>query len=192
MGGVPQVAFIAIEALLIGLTAIAFVALGLGRLTSSLGIHRDGLNPGSDAPAWSLSDNDGWLRRSPHGKRWQLLLFANHALQSFASVAEGLRALARSQPNVEILVMCQGRTDVTLATTQALGLQVPVISVDQSFYDRYRVRVMPFGYVIDPEGIVRSVGLVNAADGVVNLWQRSYISLDKKRELVRHPAGSTT
>jgi len=54
---------------------------------------------------------------------------------------------------------------------QELGLQVPVVSVDSTFYDRFRVRVMPFTFFLDPDGIIRRVGPIGNEEQLMLAWR---------------------
>lgn len=45
---------------------------------------------------------------------------------------------------------------------KGLDLKVPVVSVDMDFYQRFRVNVMPFAFIVDASGIIRWVGVANA------------------------------
>lgn len=165
------VIFLSLELLLILLALLAIVRTGIARLNSSIGIARDGFPPGKAVPIWSLPDIEGDVHSTPAGDRWQLLVFANRSLVAFPQVIQGMHRLAQmASPELEVLVLSTEDKESSQVTAQGLDLRVPLVSVDQAFYDRFRVRVMPFAFFLDPSGIVRWVGLVNTEDQLLHAW----------------------
>lgn len=165
-------AFIGIAVVLVLFAMLALVRIAAVRLDSSLGILRDGLPEGSVAPAWHLPDTTREMRQVPSdGARWRLLLFANHSLIEFPDLATGVMRLTTDEPDLEALVLT--RTDVGLTATACdlLGLDVPVLAVDDDFYWRHNVRVMPFVFVVDPNGIVRASGIVAFEEALLRMWR---------------------
>jgi hypothetical protein len=177
------VAFFIVEILLIALVLLAMVRTGFARLESSIGIARDGLSPGKPAPSWSLPDLEGHLRVTPAGDHWQLLIFADHSLASFPNLVTGMNHLAATAQELEILVLSRDSRELCEATVRALDLQVPVVQVDQAFYDNFRVRVMPFATLLDSQGIVRWVGLVNTEEQLFHTW-RTIRALERKASVL--------
>ncbi len=171
MDGVLGVTFLGVELVFIALVLLAMVRTGFARLGSAVGIARDGFPPGTTAPPWSLSDLQGHLRVTPAGNHWQLLIFANRALVVFPELVDGVHHLARTAQDLEIVVLSSEDKESNVVTAQGLDLQVPVVAVDQTFYDRYRVRVMPFAFFLDPHGFVRWVGLVNSEAELFHTWR---------------------
>ena len=169
--------FVAIELVFIALALLAILRTGFLRLNSSIGIGRDGFPPGKTVPSWSLPDIEGRLRVTPAGDHWQLLVFANHALASFPDLVSGMNHLAATSQELEVLLLSQDSLENCRDTVEELDLQVPVVPVDAAFYERFRVRVMPFVFFLDPAGVVRWVGLVNTEAQVVHAWQMAQIPL---------------
>ena len=99
-------------------------------LSGARAILNDGLARGSAAPAWGLADSSGKAMRSPPvGKPFQLIVFGEHSLRSFPSVAEGLRDLLRNAPDLEIVVLTRGQAHLTGPMLSLLGLgQIPVVA----------------------------------------------------------------
>lgn len=162
--------FLGVELVLIVLVLLAMVQTGFARLSSSIGIARDGLPPGKLAPPWSLPDLEGHLRVTPAGDHWQCLIFAEHSLASFPDLVVGMNHLAATVQELEVLILSRESRDLCEATVRALDLQVPIVQVDQAFYDRFRVRVMPFAFLLDPRGKVRWVSLVNTEQQLAHTW----------------------
>ncbi len=163
--------FLGVELVFLALVFLAIIRTGFARLGSSIGIARDGFPPGKVVPAWSLPDIDGRLHVTPAGDHWQLLVFANRALVGFPELIEGMHAISKTVEDLEVLVLSSEDQEHNIVTAQGLDLQVPIVTVDQSFYDRFRVRVMPFAFFLDPRGIVRWVGLVSTEDQLFHAWR---------------------
>ncbi len=171
MDGALGVTFLSVELLLIALVLLAIVRTGFARLGSAIGIARDGFPPGTKAPPWSLPDLEGHLRVTPAGDHWQLLIFVNRALVGFPELIAGMHQLARAAHELEIVILSSEDHADNTVTAQGLDLQVPIVTVDQAFYDRYRVRVMPFAFFLDPHGLVRWVGLLNSEAELFHAWR---------------------
>lgn len=169
--------FLSIVLGLVGFTLVALIALGVGRLTTSVGIHRDGYPPGTRAPQWSHVDTEGQRHQVPSGGKWQLLLFADHSLRGFPTLIGGLHAFLETVKEVELLILPGGNPRLTTAVLEIFRLHVPVIPVSSDFYYRHRVRVMPFGLLVDPEGVIRATGLVNSEDAPLMLWRRATLPM---------------
>lgn len=165
---------LAIGACLAALMALALIthqAMG-----SSETVSRDGLSRGSIAPSWSLVDQDGEVICSPAADGMQVILFADHSLKRFPSVASGLRALSESPdgPQVVMLLRVSGvvACDYALDALASLGLAgLPIVGGSPSLYWRYNVRVMPFVIFVDSAGWVRASSLVNHGWQVARLWK---------------------
>jgi hypothetical protein len=147
-----------------------FVSNGFGRLESSIGIMSDGIAAGKAAPAWSLPDLQSVLQKTPTHDNWQFLIFADRALGGFPPVIVGMHALS-VEDNLQVLVISRDSQEISAAMARGLNLQVPVISVDDAFYERFRVRVMPFGFLIDPSGAVHWSGLASSEEQMRHAWQ---------------------
>ncbi|HZU69425.1 MAG TPA: redoxin domain-containing protein [Ktedonobacteraceae bacterium] len=172
-----SILFIVVELVLIVLALLAIARTGYLRLSSSIGIARDGFPPGKSAPSWSLPDLDGHLRVVPARDHWQLLIFANQSLEAFPELIDGMHYLSRHEQDLEVLVISRDSREDCRNLVQEQRLQVPIVPVDPAFYDRYRVRVMPFVFFLDPDGIVRWVGLVGAEEPLIHAWRMAQVPL---------------
>ena len=171
MATAQAIGFVAFAGLLVVLTVVALVGIGIVRLESPLGVLRDGLQVGERVPRWALRDLDGVERRSPSG-RWQLLVFADHSLREFDGFADALNRLQDSTPELEIVLLSRGHPDLTdYILRKVLDLRVPIVQVGEAFYRRFDVRVMPFLYFIDPNGVVRAPAIVNQESTLLRMWQ---------------------
>jgi hypothetical protein len=171
------VTFLILELGLIALVLLAILRTAFVRLHSSIGIARDGFPPGKTVPSWSLPDLEGHLRVTPAGDHWQFLIFANRSLVAFPDLVQGIHHIAQDIQELEVLVLSQEPWEESQMTAQGLDLQVPLVPVDGVFYDRFRVRVVPFALLVDPAGIVRWVGLVNSEAQLFHAWRMAQAAL---------------
>lgn len=162
--------FFVVVFILLVATLAFLLMLGLGRLESSIGIYSDGIRAGDPAPSWSLPDISGTLRGTPTHARWQFLIFADTILGAFPSLVAGIQAFVQ-EDEVDILVHSRDNTEFCRAVARSLQLSVPIVSVDDHFYRRFRVRVVPFGTLVDPAGVVRWSGLINTEEQMRHIWQ---------------------
>jgi hypothetical protein len=173
-------AFIVLGVLFTLLAVLAILRIGMTRLESYLGLGRDGLPLGTLAPAWELRDSTGEIHQAPSRENWQLLVFGDHSLKEFPAVVDGIRQLA-SLSGVEAILLSRANVRAVSEVARSFQLSVPIVSVDQRFYSKHNVRVMPFLIILDPDGRVRAEGLVNYEETVLKMWRRSQLSLAESR-----------
>jgi hypothetical protein len=151
---------------------LAFLGLGQVRLSGAAAIERDGLATGRRAPAWSLPDSADVVHTSPPSLPLQLVVFADHSLKSFPSVAEGLRELLADQTPMEIVLLLKQPNPMAEPVLTELGLgAVTVLTGSPALYADYNVRVGPFLIFVDSAGLVRASSLVNYSWQVAKLRQ---------------------
>src|SRR5215469_12834429 len=163
--------FLGIALALIALTLLAILRTAFARLNSSVGILRDGFPPGKTAPPFSLPDLEGHLRVAPAGDHWQLLYFANLSLVAFPELVAGINRLAQTVRELEVVILSHEDRQHCEALSQGLHLQVPVVPVEPQLYERFRVRVVPFAFLLDPDGIICWVGVINSAEQLFHVWR---------------------
>jgi hypothetical protein len=170
--------FLSMAVVFIGLAVLVMLQNSFLRLNSSIGIARDGLPPGKAAPSWQLPDLEGRMHLTPAGDHWQFLIFINQALAAFPDLVTGMHQLASLFQELEVLILSPESNEDCAHTIQQLGLQVPVVPIDAAVYERFRVRVMPFAFFLDPDGIVRWVGLVNTAAQLSLAWRMARAAVE--------------
>jgi hypothetical protein len=156
--------------------------LALLRLDSPLGISRDGFPRGSRVPRWRLPDLNEELHQVPSGKSWQLLLFSDHSLREFPQLAQAIERLRAEEPELEALLLPRLHPEAAEETAKLLGLNIPIVPVDERFYWRHNVRVMPFVFFVDPAGIVQGSGLVGEETQLRATWLVSRARAPERRE----------
>jgi len=108
-----------------------------------------------------------------------MIVFADHSLTSFPSVAAGLRRLAELG-DVDIVILTRGEKQGAEALIGQLGLGgVPVVAGSAALYGGYNVRVMPFAIFVDSAGLVRASSLVNHDWQIAKLHQVAAIPLEE-------------
>jgi hypothetical protein len=166
------VAFTVCGTALLVAAALAFLGIAHVRLSGQEAIERDGLATGRPAPAWALTDEDGTVRTSPPSMPLQLVVFADHSLKSFPSVADGLRELLANGAPVEIVLLLRQPSPMAGPVLGELGLgAVAVLTGSPALYGKYNVRVGPFLIFVDRDGLVRASSLVNHSWQVAKLYQ---------------------
>ena len=116
MGVAQGVAFIVLAGLAVTACGLALLRIGVVRLESPLGIHRDGLPVGSRAPRIDAAAADGTEVRVPSRDRFQFLLFADHSLLEYPEVAAAVGELGASQEAAVVLIT---QRDPTLAAASS-------------------------------------------------------------------------
>ncbi len=107
MTAVFNAVFLFMEGCLLLLCLISICYTGFLRLESRIGVARDGYPPGKAVPSWSLPDSTGLMRKTPGADHWQLLIFTNHALVAFPDLLAGIRQLASTAKELEIIILAQ-------------------------------------------------------------------------------------
>jgi hypothetical protein len=194
---ISAILFIVIALFLCACALLAILGVGQLALSAADAIERDGLARGRVAPAWSLTDSAGQLRHSPPAAALQMIVFADHSLKSFPSVAAGLRQLldqtAGASRDLEIVVMPRRPSELAAPVLSQLGLAgLAVVSGSPAWYARYNVRVMPFAIFVDHAGRVRASSLVNHDWQVRKLSQIAAIPLEPGDEAPLLPGLSRT
>lgn len=170
------IGFIVIGALLLSLTALAMIRLAMLRLESPLGRREDGLTPGTSAPTWRVTDTVGTPRYVPSESNRQALLFADHSLVSFPKLVSGLLRLQEDAPDLELIMLSRVDAGVTAKACELLGLEVPLVIVDDRFYKRHNVWVMPHILFLDEHGTVLVAGNVAEPTGLANMWRHAQLT----------------
>jgi hypothetical protein len=166
------IGFTALGVVLCAAALLAFLGIGQVRLSGAAAIERDGLATGARAPAWSLADSTGAVHTSPPVLPLQLVIFADHSLKSFPSVAEGLRELIAADAGLDIVLMLKQPNPMAEPVLAELGLgAVTVLTGSPALYADYNVRVGPFLIFVDSAGQIRASSLVNHSWQVAKLRQ---------------------
>ncbi len=165
--------FIAWAGVFMLLAILALIRLAILRVESPLGRRGDGLPPGRPAPRWRMPDSTGAVRQVPVGTGLQVLLFADHAIVEFPTLADGFRRLRLEADDLEALMISRADPEATAAACAAVGLRLPIIAVDDRFYRRHNVWVVPHIMFLDRDGTVLVTGNVAEEAGLMNMWRHA-------------------
>lgn len=147
------------------LIIVMYRQIGLLEQLKDRGTEREGLSIGEKAPSFDYTpvnqSNNAPTHFEPRG-RWSLLVFADPGCVSCQNT---LLALERLMPKL-------GQAIHVLVVTTAEPAQIAAVDAFRSAscdicrirsdvsYKLYRTSVTPFGYLIDPEGMIRARGIV--------------------------------
>jgi methylamine dehydrogenase accessory protein MauD len=172
MEGIWLVSYIILWVLVLGLGLLVLLLyrqLGIMYLGSAEGVSRDGLAKGTTAPDFSLTDQYGNVQRlSSYRGRPVLLVFGSPGCTPCRTLLPQLEEWAEDHRDMGIIWLNAAPRDETLKYASDMGATVPVVAhvPDDKVADRYKVRVTPFSFMIDENGIVRTKGLVNTRGGL--------------------------
>lgn len=169
MDGVVAAAFLAIGVLASLACLLVLTRVGFGRLESAQGIERDGPKLARDVSPWQAVDLKGLPRRIPHPDSWSWLVFADHCLESFPALVDAINALSRNDSSVQVVVLPRTAAALDLHNAERLGIAAPIVAVDQGFYDRFNVRVMPYSVVLNGRGTAMWKGLVHTQPQIAHI-----------------------
>jgi hypothetical protein len=172
-------AFVVIAGILCILTALAIFPITALYMARREALERDGLALGVRVPRWTLSDSAGRTYHSKPARGFQLVMFTDHSLLSWESVADGLRNL-KAEPNLEIVFLLDRRNEIAERVFAFLELgEVPVLVGSRALWARYNVRVAPFAIFVDDQGHARASSLVNHDWQLAKLWQIAQLPYDE-------------
>jgi hypothetical protein len=194
---ISAILFALIAVILCAAAVLALLGVGQLALSGVDAIQRDGLARGRLAPRWVLADSAGIVRRSPPASPLQLIVFTDHSLKSFPSVAVGLRALCADQAasaerdNLEIVILLRRPSEIAEPALSQLGLgSIPIVTGSPARYADYNVRVIPFAIFVDSSGRVRASSLVNHDWQLAKLRQIAAVPLDAAELAAARRRGS--
>jgi methylamine dehydrogenase accessory protein MauD len=139
--------------------------LGLVLLSTAEGIQRDGLGVGEVAPAVSGVTPDGQdVRWAPQPGRSELLVFASPDCEPCAEVFPYINevATAPTGAGVPVTVIVAGDRGRAMRAAENFASRIPFLAESSTgAFDRYKVRVTPFAFVIGADGRIQAKGLCN-------------------------------
>jgi thiol-disulfide isomerase/thioredoxin len=164
MSGILLVSYIALWILVVVMAVLLILLyrhFGMISLGTLEGVQRDGLPVGSVAPAISgvtaAGKDAGW---DPKGGRNKVLLFAAPDCEPCANVMPYVNRLARSGVDLDVAAVVPGPKVEAVRMQDRYDSPFLTIAEDGSgAFNRFRVRVTPFGFVIGPDGRVLAKGL---------------------------------
>src|SRR5689334_6683265 len=161
---------------LILLVLLLYRQLGIMYLGSAEGVSRDGLDKGKSAPDFSLTDQYGNAQRVSTLKgKPAVLLFGSPHCSPCRILLPQLNEWSRAHPEVGVVWLNAASEEESLKFVSDTGAEIPVApyTPQENLMDKYRVRVTPFMFFLDENGVIRAKGLVNTKAGV-DLYYKEY------------------
>lgn len=138
-------------------------------LGTAEGVSRDGIDKGSVAPDFTLTDQQGAAHRlSAYSGQPVLLLFGSPHCSPCRTLLPQLHDWAGAHRDVAVLWLNAASPEESLKFVSDTGATLPVLSFapEENLMDSYRVRVTPFMFLLDGKGVVRAKGLANTKAGL--------------------------
>lgn len=144
---------------------LLFRHFGLMTLGTLEGVQRDGLAIGASAPVIVGVDDAGHdTKWAPRPGGWAFVLFAAPDCEPCEQTAPWLTPLREvfegSGRSLDVAVVVPGPAENLARLRATFGTDVPALAEDASgAFSNYRVRVTPFGFLVDPDARVVAKGL---------------------------------
>lgn len=135
---------------------------GMMTLGTMEGVQRDGLQVGEKAPSiygvQPAGDERVW---EPAGNRPSVLIFASPDCEPCSVVLPAANRLASMRrSDLDVLTIVPGPSESAARTAEQYKLDLDCLAEDGSgAFDKYRVRVTPFAFVVGGDGLIRAKGL---------------------------------
>jgi methylamine dehydrogenase accessory protein MauD len=157
------------------LVVLMYRHFGMMSMGTLEGVQRDGLPVGSMAPTIGGITAEGVDRAwEPKTGKPQLLLFAAPDCEPCATMMPIVNKMARSAAGekLDFSAVVPGPRPEVVRMTQLYNPPYPVIAEDGSgAFNRFRVRVTPFGFIIGADGRVLAKGLCGDASRLKDLLE---------------------
>jgi hypothetical protein len=141
-------------------------------LNTRSGVSRDGLALGTRAPGFTAPTARGTKLTLPanHG-RWRALFSVSAACEECYAAMPGLAELQAEldeQMRVVMLLPVEADEVPDMPLLHNSPIEVAIVG-HEGLRQQYRIRVMPFMRVVDPDGIVRAKGVVRNRERLEHL-----------------------
>jgi thiol-disulfide isomerase/thioredoxin len=157
------------------LVVLMYRHFGMMSMGTLEGVQRDGLPLGSQAPTIGGITAEGIDRGwEPKSGRPQLLLFAAPDCEPCATVMPVVNRLAKSPSGsaLDFAAIVPGPRAEVIRMTELYDPPYLVLAEDGSgAFNRFRVRVTPFGFIIGADGRVLAKGLCGDAGRLTDLLE---------------------
>ncbi len=146
------------------LRALALMRWRLEQLEATTPSHvgRGGLRPGQKAPAFTLpSVSGGEVSLHDFAGRKVFLVFTQSGCEPCHRVAPDLNRL-QDAGEVQVVVINNGEPEATRKWAAEVKARFPVLQQEKfSVGRRYEMYATPFAFLIDPQGVIASKGIIN-------------------------------
>jgi len=179
MEGIWLFSYIVLWLIVLGLILLVLLLyrqLGIMYLGSAEGVSRDGLDRGKAAPDFNLTDQySNTQRLSNFRGKPAVLLFGSPHCSPCRILLPQMNDWSRAHPEVGVVWLNAASPEESLKFVSDTGAEIPVASYtpEDNLMDKYRVRVTPFMFFVDENGVIRAKGLVNTKAGI-DLYYKEY------------------
>ena len=135
---------------------------GMMTLGTMEGVQRDGLPVGEKAPSiYGVAPAGAERVWEPPSDRPSVLIFASPDCEPCSVVLPAANRLSSMRSaDLQVLAVVPGPVESAARTAEQYKLEFGCIAEDGSgAFDKYRVRVTPFAFVVGSDGLVRAKGL---------------------------------
>lgn len=121
-----------------------------------------GLAVGSPAPTFETASlNGARVSSQDFAGKGYLMVFASPSCPSCQDLFPALSALRELDDPPGLVLIAYGDEDDAQSLLSPYGLDTVALKWDDAIRDAYRVRVVPFMYLIDEEGLILNAGSVS-------------------------------
>jgi len=172
MEGIWLISYIVLWLFVIALGVLVLLLyrqLGIMYLGTAEGVSRDGLARGARAPEFNLTDQYGQPQRlSSYKGTPVLLLFGSPHCSPCRILLPQLHDWAKQHNDIKVIWLNSASPEESRRFVDETGATLPVApySPDDNLLDKYKVRVTPFLFIVDGNGVIRAKGLVNSKGGL--------------------------
>jgi len=177
MEGIWLISYIVLWVLVLGLGLLVILLyrqFGLMYLGTAEGVSRDGLEKGTRAPDFALTDQHGTAHKlSSYRGQPVLLLFGSPHCSPCRTLLPQLQDWSMARRDVKVLWLNAASREESLKFVSDTGTGLPVLPFppENNIMERFKVRVTPFMFMLDEQGVVRAKGLVNTRGGLDLYYQ---------------------
>lgn len=145
-------------------------------------INRDGLRPGTAAPAFTLPRLDGGeLSLSDFAGRRVLLVFSDPDCGPCNLLAPKLEGLSKTTAGIDVVMVSRGDPERNRQKVAEFGLTFPVVLQDQWKLSRdYAKFATPIAYLIDEQGRI-AAGVALGMDAILELPATAAVAAPSRR-----------
>ena len=145
-----------------------------------------GPRPGEPSPVAQLTAFDDRAIRLGDGFRSTLLLFVSPTCPVCKTLLPVLRSASKSEAGwLDIVLASDGETQEQLRFVERESLHAFPYVVSRSLGMSYRVGKLPYAYLIDDQGVLRTGGLVNSREHLESLFNAKELSVASVQDYLR-------
>ena len=166
---------------------------GMMTLGTMEGVQRDGLPIGEKAPSiYGIREKGTETNWQPPSDRSSVIIFASPDCEPCSVVLPAANRLSSMRKaDLSVLAVVPGPVESAVRMADQYRLEFDCIAEDGSgAFEKYRVRVTPFAFVVGADGLVRAKGLCSDPMMLRDLLEAA--GLPDSANVVSQPVHATT